>query len=74
VLVHGNVTSADAMRVSGIVETSFAASRTLLKSQLTRDREVQLKPNCNYFHTVTNEVHKSSCIEVILQCGEEDTR
>jgi insulysin len=74
VLVHGNLTPDDALNVSGILEKSFSNSRTLLKSQLIRDREIQLSPNSNYYHTVTTDVHKSSCIEVCIQCGVEDPR
>jgi hypothetical protein len=53
--------------VSDILEKSFSKSRTLLKSQLTRDREMQLSPNSNFYHTVTTDVHKSSCIEICIQ-------
>ena len=73
-LVHGNLTKNDAVRVSDILEKSFASSRTLLKSQLTRDREVHLAANSNFFHTSTTDVHKSSCIEVSIQIGVEDSR
>ena len=74
VLVHGNHTPSDAMQMSAILEKSFEGTRSLLKSQLVRDREVQLDPNSNYFHQVNTDVHKGSCIEFLLQCGIEDTR
>ena len=60
--------------MADILNKSFSGSRTLLRSQLVRDREVQLAPNSNYYHTVNTEVHKSSCIEFSLQCGIEETR
>ena len=74
VLVHGNLTPDDALNVAGILEKSFSKSRTLLKSQLIRDREIQLSPKSNFYHTVNTDVHKSSCIEVSIQIGVEDSR
>merc|ERR1711976_912566 len=42
-------------------------------SQLTKEREVELRDRHSIYNT-TNNVHKSSCIENYYQCGMQDTR
>jgi len=42
-------------------------------SQLMKEREVELR-NQHSIYTMTNSVHRSSCIENYYQCGMQDTR
>ena len=51
-----------------------APVKPLLKSQMVRDREVQLADNSHCLYAETNEVHKSSCTEVYYQCGQQSTK
>lgn len=70
-LFHGNLTKEEALDISSKVENVFkqnASSKSLLPSQLTKHREVQLPDGANLLYEVDNEVHKSCCLEIYYQC------
>ena len=49
-------------------------SKQLPKSLRVKDREYSLPPKTSLCQTLTNEVHKTSCIETIYQVGVQNTR
>jgi len=75
-LVFGNCTPEHAISLYEGVVTKLSQecqSKPLLPSQLTKEREVELRDRHSIYNT-TNNVHKSSCIENYYQCGMQDTR
>lgn len=71
-LLHGNLNKQKALEMIDIVEqrlTSAINMSPLLPRQLLLNRELKLEEGCNYKYEVSNEVHKSSCIELYYQCG-----
>ena len=50
------------------------SSEPLSKSECTKDKEYCLDPKTSIYQTVTNEVHKTSSIEIIYQVGVQNTR
>ncbi|KAI0220840.1 Insulin-degrading enzyme [Lamellibrachia satsuma] len=75
-LVYGNITKQRAETIADIVENTLqsrADTRPLLASQQRRFREVQLPDGCYYKYEQTNDVHKSSSLEVYYQCGLQET-
>ncbi len=76
-LVHGNMTEQEALDIlKGLEEIlqSRRSIKTLVGAQLIKDREVQLTPGHSYLYRATNDVHKSSCIEIYYQTGLQSTR
>lgn len=72
-LMHGNLTEAQCLDLVDLVEKTLKTNcvvRPLLRSQMVRDRELQLEADSHHVLTKENHFHKSSCIEVYLQCGE----
>ena len=49
-------------------------SKPLPKSKRGIDREFSLNPKTSLCQTLTNEVHKTSCIETIYQVGVQNTK
>ncbi|KAK2166408.1 hypothetical protein LSH36_39g02052 [Paralvinella palmiformis] len=75
-LVYGNVTRELANKLADMIENILAAqskTKPLLPSQQRRFREVQLPDGCYYVYRQTNEVHKSSSLEVYYQCSVQQT-
>ncbi|XP_063610244.1 insulin-degrading enzyme-like isoform X2 [Penaeus indicus] len=75
-LVHGNATRDAAMRMSSIIQkhlTDKAHTKPLLNSQLTRQREYQLKDGSSLVYKAENAVHRDSAIETFFQCGMQGT-
>ena len=71
-LVHGNVTEEQALGMVRIVEYKLEEAftpMTLPPSLLRKDREIALNPGTNNRYVVTNDVHKSSCVENYYQQG-----
>ncbi|XP_065556618.1 insulin-degrading enzyme-like [Artemia franciscana] len=74
-LVHGNVTENEALDLLTEVEKQLknnCCSKPLLPGQLVKDREIQLDEGCYYILKATNDVHKSSAVEIYYQCSQEE--
>ncbi|XP_013403642.1 insulin-degrading enzyme [Lingula anatina] len=75
-LVYGNVTRQRAEEVLDIIQNMLKENcdtKPLAPSQKKRWREVQLPDGCSYLYKSTNDVHKSSSIEVYYQCNLQET-
>ncbi|XP_069140604.1 insulin-degrading enzyme-like isoform X1 [Argopecten irradians] len=75
-LVSGNVTKQNVLSMTEMVKTvlqSQSGTRPLDASDRRRLREYQLPQGSYFVYERTNEVQKSSCCQVYLQCGTEDT-
>ncbi|XP_021366935.1 insulin-degrading enzyme-like isoform X1 [Mizuhopecten yessoensis] len=75
-LVTGNVTTQGVLTMTEMVEKvlqSQSGTRPLQASQRRRLREHQLPQGSSFMYECTNDVHKSTCTQVYLQCGPEDT-
>ncbi|XP_041369113.1 insulin-degrading enzyme-like [Gigantopelta aegis] len=73
-LIYGNITKQQAIDTLGAVENILkekTATKPLTRSQRKRLREVQLPNGCYYMYKKSNEVHKSSCVEIYYQCGRQ---
>ncbi|XP_028137935.1 insulin-degrading enzyme isoform X1 [Diabrotica virgifera virgifera] len=71
-LIHGNVNKEKALELVHIVEdglTTAMSMSPLLPRQLLLNRELKLEDGSDYSYEVSNDVHKSSCIELYYQCG-----
>lgn len=74
--MHGNVNKERAVKLVDIVENHMLSAvkvSPLLPRQLLLNRELKLEDGCNYVYQVSNNVHKSSCIELYYQCGLQST-
>lgn len=74
--MHGNVNKERAVKLVDIVESHMLSAfkvSPLLPRQLLLNRELKLEDGCNYVYQVSNNVHKSSCIELYYQCGLQNT-
>ncbi|XP_033756882.1 insulin-degrading enzyme-like isoform X2 [Pecten maximus] len=75
-LVTGNVTKQSVLAMTEMVENvlqSQSGTRPLLVSERRRLREHQLPQGSYFVYERVNDVQKSSCCQVYLQCGPEDT-
>ncbi|XP_060063916.1 insulin-degrading enzyme-like [Ylistrum balloti] len=75
-LITGNVTKQDVLAMTEMVENvlqSQSGTRPLPVSQRMRFREHKLPQGSYYLYERTNEIQKSSCTLIYLQCGPEDT-
>ena len=66
-----------ALEYAKIVEDALLkgfGSKLLPKSLRDKDREYSLMPKASLCQTLTNEAHKTTCIETIYQVGVENTR
>lgn len=72
-LIHGNSNQSHAMKLASLVEQKLnltqATTLPLLSRQLLMKREYKLVPGEIYRFETQNEFHKSSCVELYLQCG-----
>ncbi|XP_021361137.1 insulin-degrading enzyme-like isoform X2 [Mizuhopecten yessoensis] len=71
-LIYGNFTKQKALEVTEMIEDILkkqSGTRSLLPSQKKHFRELQLPDGCYYMCEETNQVHKSSSIEIYYQCG-----
>merc|ERR1711962_872943 len=76
VLVHGNMKRTTAQSIADSIQESLvskANTRPLLPSQLTRERELQLKDESSMVYPAENTVHRSSAVETYYQCGLQRT-
>jgi len=75
-LVYGNSTAQEARQLYNFVSDTLrdkCNTRSLLPSQIMKEREVQLTdPHCIY--RTGNSFHKTNGIEVYYQCGVQNTR
>lgn len=71
-LIYGNFTKQKALEITGMIEDILqkqSGTRSLLPSQKKHFRELQLPHGCYYLYQETNQIHKSSSIEIYYQCG-----
>ncbi|XP_065827904.1 insulin-degrading enzyme-like [Oscarella lobularis] len=73
-LFHGNLTKVEALDLCSITEETFATTKPLLPSQLTRHRAVQLPDKSDFVFSADNDVHPSSAVEMFLQTEMQSTR
>lgn len=73
-LVHGNVGPEDAINLLDVLEAKLNKAKPLPLLQRLKGREAELEKGTSMFHVVQNDVHKSSCVEMYLQCGLQATR
>jgi len=76
VLVHGNMLRTTAQSIADSIQESLvskANTRQLLPSQLTRERELQIKDESSKVYPAENSVHRSSAVETYFQCGLQGT-
>ncbi|CAH1784511.1 unnamed protein product [Owenia fusiformis] len=75
-LVYGNMTKNQALDIQNIVENTLigkSKTKPLLPSQRKRLREVQLPDGSCHIYKKTNNVHKSSSIEIYYQTSTQST-
>jgi len=75
-LVYGNCTDSQALNLYTKVVDKLrkdCCSKPLLPSQLLKEREIELRDAASLY-TITNSVHKSSCIENYYQTGLQNTK
>lgn len=72
-LIHGNANQTLAIELASLVEhklnSTHANTLPLLSRQLLLKREYKLVSGECYLFETENEFHKSSCVELYLQCG-----
>lgn len=72
-LIHGNANQSHAIELASLVEQKLNSTQAntlpLLSRQLLLKREYKLVPGESYRFETENEFHKSSCVELYLQCG-----
>lgn len=72
-LIYGNVNKQAALELAGLVEDKLKLTNSvtlpLLSRQLLTKREFKLVDGETYLFETENEFHKSSCVELYLQCG-----
>lgn len=76
-LIHGNVTKQQAFELVSVVESGLqekCQTKSLLRSQLLKDREIQIPHGSSYNMSCENNVHSSSCTEIYYQCALQETR
>ncbi|GAB6025052.1 hypothetical protein CHUAL_010157 [Chamberlinius hualienensis] len=76
-LFHGNITKQRALDMVALVENQLQTkmqTKPLLKSQLVRDREIQLPDNSHYLMKTENLVHPCQCITIYYQCTLQGTK
>lgn len=77
-LIHGNVNKAKTLELTNLVEkklnTTNSIQLPLLSGQLLLKREIKLRNNESYLFETENEFHKSSCVELYLQCGTQNDK
>lgn len=75
-LIHGNMLQESAVTLAAMIQeklTTSCGTRPLLPSQLTRQREYQLRDGCSLVYLAENSVHRSSSVETYFQCGLQGT-
>lgn len=72
-LIYGNANKASALEMTDLIEEKLkytnSATLPLLSRQLLMKREFKLVDGETYLFETHNEYHKSSCVELYLQCG-----
>lgn len=72
-LIYGNVNKPTALELASLVEEKLKLTNSvtlpLLSRQLLTKREFKLVDGETYLFETENEFHKSSCVELYLQCG-----
>ncbi|XP_058058342.1 insulin-degrading enzyme [Anopheles bellator] len=75
--IYGNVNREKAMEMTQMVEDKMKNSDAkivpLLARQLLQKREHKLRNGENCLFEATNQYHKSSCTQLYMQCGQQDT-
>ncbi|XP_066956310.1 insulin-degrading enzyme [Macrobrachium rosenbergii] len=75
-LIHGNMSKEAACNLAAAVQdnlTKRSHTRSLLPSQLIRQREYQLTDESSYVYKAENRIHRSSAVETYFQCGVQGT-
>ncbi|XP_065350054.1 insulin-degrading enzyme-like isoform X1 [Cloeon dipterum] len=73
-LIHGNTNKAAAQKLIDVIEGKLVKNvQPLLPPHLLRYRDMKLEDGSNYVYEVTNETHKTSCVDVLLQCPPKST-
>lgn len=76
--VYGNVNKQRTMEICQVVKEKLEATESvrlpLLARQLLHKREYKLADGDSYLFEINNDVHKSSCAEIYLQCGPQNDR
>ncbi|XP_065349186.1 insulin-degrading enzyme-like [Cloeon dipterum] len=73
-LIHGNANKAAAQKLIKVIESKFPKNvNPLLPPHLLRCRNMKLEDGSNCVYEVTNEKHKTSCVDVHLQCEPKRT-
>uniref|UniRef100_A0A182QBN9 Insulin-degrading enzyme n=1 Tax=Anopheles farauti TaxID=69004 RepID=A0A182QBN9_9DIPT len=74
--IYGNVNKEKALQLTKMVEDKIKSTDAqlvpLLARQLLQKREYKLGNGESFMFEATNEFHKSSCMELYLQCGEQE--
>ncbi|XP_066587176.1 insulin-degrading enzyme isoform X2 [Prorops nasuta] len=78
-LIHGNVTSSEALDIIKLVESKLKNSFKvdlipLLPRQLVLNRVIKLDEGSNFVYETENKLHKSSCTEIYYQSGLQSTK
>ncbi|XP_065350637.1 insulin-degrading enzyme-like [Cloeon dipterum] len=73
-LIHGNTNKAAAQKLIKLIESKLPKNAMpLLPQHLLLYRDMKLEDGSNYVYEVTNETHKTSCVDVHLQCPPKST-
>ncbi|XP_059471054.1 insulin-degrading enzyme isoform X2 [Neocloeon triangulifer] len=73
-LIHGNANKDAALKLVEVVEGKLIKkTQPLLPPHLLRFRDIRLDDGCSYVYEVTNATHKSSCVDMYLQCPQQST-
>ncbi|XP_053668951.1 insulin-degrading enzyme [Anopheles marshallii] len=74
--IYGNVNKEKALQMTRLVEDKMkytdATVVPLLARQLLPKREYKIGKGESFLFEATNEFHKSSCVQLYLQCGEQE--
>uniref|UniRef100_A0A1S4H4P4 Insulin-degrading enzyme n=1 Tax=Anopheles gambiae TaxID=7165 RepID=A0A1S4H4P4_ANOGA len=74
--IYGNVNKEKALLMTKLVEDKMKSTDAklvpLLARQLLPKREYKLGTGESFLFEATNEFHKSSCMELYLQCGQQE--
>ncbi|XP_065349180.1 insulin-degrading enzyme-like [Cloeon dipterum] len=73
-LIHGNTNKAAAQKLIKLIESKLPKNvMPLFPQHLLRYRDMKLEDGSNCVYEVTNEKHKTSCVDVHLQCEPKRT-
>lgn len=72
---HGNLTPKKALELLDVIENRIGKDNLPIPNvALLRPRTLELQPSETNYFEITNDIHKSSCIFMLLQVGNDETR